>query len=167
MREEAKKGAPSPWFFEEPEETRGLGFNEIGQQQQQNRIQEEGAGLDALSSIISHRKQMGQEVGDELEEQNKMMDDLANLVENTGEKLRAEAGRVNLVDRKSASHSDNVIFRCSWPLWWLQSGHLTVGSQWTTLRDTRCDTAVMGKCSAAFWNTKPTLNSMPQSSGKK
>ncbi|ELW53069.1 Syntaxin-8 [Tupaia chinensis] len=34
MSEEAKRGAPNPWFFEEPEETRGLGFDEIRQQQQ-------------------------------------------------------------------------------------------------------------------------------------
>lgn len=34
MRDEAKRGAPNPWLFEEPEETRGLGFEEIRQQQQ-------------------------------------------------------------------------------------------------------------------------------------
>ncbi|EPY86754.1 hypothetical protein CB1_000300023 [Camelus ferus] len=31
----AKRGVPNPWLFEEPEETRGLGFDEIRQQQQQ------------------------------------------------------------------------------------------------------------------------------------
>lgn len=30
----AKRGVPNPWLFEEPEETRGLGFDEIRQQQQ-------------------------------------------------------------------------------------------------------------------------------------
>ena len=30
----AKRGAPNPWLLEEPEETRGLGFDEIRQQQQ-------------------------------------------------------------------------------------------------------------------------------------
>jgi hypothetical protein len=34
MSEETKRGAPNPWLFEEPEETRGLGFDEIRQQQQ-------------------------------------------------------------------------------------------------------------------------------------
>ncbi|KAM6174395.1 syntaxin-8 isoform 1-T1 [Erethizon dorsatum] len=71
MREEAKRGAPNPWLLEEPEETRGLGFDEL-RQQQQKIIQE-------------------------------IIDDLANLVENTDEKLRTEARRVNLVDRKSTS----------------------------------------------------------------
>ncbi|KAB0362900.1 hypothetical protein FD754_007056 [Muntiacus muntjak] len=65
----AKRGAPNPWLLEEPEETRGLGFDEI-RQQQQKIIQEQDAGLDALSSIISRQKQMGQEIGNELDEQN-------------------------------------------------------------------------------------------------
>ncbi|XP_027374624.1 syntaxin-8 isoform X7 [Bos indicus x Bos taurus] len=98
----AKRGAPNPWLLEEPEETRGLGFDEI-RQQQQKIIQEQDAGLDALSSIISRQKQMGQEIGNELDEQNEIIDDLANLVENTDEKLRTETRRVNLVDRKSTS----------------------------------------------------------------
>lgn len=34
MSEETKRGAPNPWLCEEAEETRGLGFDEIRQQQQ-------------------------------------------------------------------------------------------------------------------------------------
>lgn len=34
MSEEAKRGTSNPWLCEEPEETRGLGFDEIRQQQQ-------------------------------------------------------------------------------------------------------------------------------------
>ncbi|XP_024420601.3 syntaxin-8 isoform X2 [Desmodus rotundus] len=98
----AKRGVPNPWLFEESEETRGLGFDEI-RQQQQKIIQEQDAGLDALSSIISRQKQMGREIGNELDEQNEIIDDLANLVDKTDEKLRTETRRVNLVDRKSAS----------------------------------------------------------------
>ena len=79
-----------------------MGFDEI-RQQQQKIIQEQDAGLDALSSIISRQKQMGQEIGNELDEQNEIIDDLANLVENTDEKLHTETRRVNLVDRKSTS----------------------------------------------------------------
>ncbi|XP_019672722.2 syntaxin-8 isoform X2 [Felis catus] len=98
----AKRGVPNPWLFEEPEETRGLGFDEI-RQQQQKIIQEQDAGLDALSSIISRQKQMGKEIGNELDEQNEIIDDLANLVENTDGKLRTETRRMNIVDRKSTS----------------------------------------------------------------
>ncbi|XP_072617909.1 syntaxin-8-like isoform X2 [Vulpes vulpes] len=97
----AMPGVPNPWLFEEPEEARGLGFDEI--QQQQQIIQERDAGLYALSSIISRQKQMGKEIGNELDEQNKIIDDFANLVENTERKLCTETRRVNMVDRKSTS----------------------------------------------------------------
>ncbi|KAM9177667.1 syntaxin-8 isoform 2-T2 [Mergus octosetaceus] len=64
-----KRGVTNPWLLEEPEETRGLGFHDI-RQQQRRIIEEQDAGLDALSSIISRQKQMGQEIGNELDEQN-------------------------------------------------------------------------------------------------
>ncbi|XP_067164461.1 syntaxin-8 isoform X2 [Apteryx mantelli] len=64
-----KRGVTNPWLLEESEETRGLGFDDI-RQQQRRIIQEQDAGLDALSSIISRQKQMGQEIGNELDEQN-------------------------------------------------------------------------------------------------
>ncbi|EMP23724.1 Syntaxin-8 [Chelonia mydas] len=66
-----KRGVTNPWLLEETEETSGLGFDEI-RQQQQRIIQEQDAGLDALSSVLSRQKQMGQEIGNELEEQNVM-----------------------------------------------------------------------------------------------
>ncbi|XP_072497166.1 syntaxin-8 [Notamacropus eugenii] len=92
----------NPWIFEEPEETRGLGFDDL-RQQQQKIIQEQDAGLDALSSIISRQKQMGQDIGNELDEQNEIIDDLANLVENTDERLCNQTRQVKMVDTKSSS----------------------------------------------------------------
>ncbi|XP_077748782.1 syntaxin-8 isoform X1 [Canis aureus] len=113
----AKRGVANPWLFEEPEETRGLGFDEI-RQQQQKIIQEQDAGLDALSSIISRQKQMGKEIGNELDEQNEIIDDLANLVENTDGKLRTETRRVNMVDRKSTScgNLNPLVLRLPFPI---------------------------------------------------
>ncbi|XP_030063963.1 syntaxin-8 isoform X2 [Microcaecilia unicolor] len=95
-------GVSNPWLLEEPEETRGLGFGEI-RQQQQRIIAEQDAGLDALSSILSRQKQMGQDIGNELDEQNEIIDDLTNLVENTDDKIRNQTRRVKLVDKKSTS----------------------------------------------------------------
>ncbi|KAM6345221.1 syntaxin-8 isoform 2-T2 [Alca torda] len=127
-----KRGVTNPWLLEESEETRGLGFGDL--RQQQRRIieveislialsvvalllcfrlgniryivqleQEQDAGLDALSSIISRQKQMGQEIGNELDEQNEIIDDLTNLVENTDDKLRNQTRHVKMVDKKSTS----------------------------------------------------------------
>ncbi|KAM9515650.1 syntaxin-8 isoform 5-T5 [Guaruba guarouba] len=64
-----KRGVTNPWLLEESEETRGLGCDDL-RQQQRRIIEEQDAGLDALSSIISRQKQMGQEIGNELDEQN-------------------------------------------------------------------------------------------------
>nr|XP_021394752.1 syntaxin-8 [Lonchura striata domestica] len=98
----AKRGVTNPWLLEEPEETRGLGFDEL-RQQQRRIIEEQDAGLDALSSIISRQKQMGQEIGNELDEQNEIIDDLTSLVENTDERLRSQTRHVRTVEKKSAS----------------------------------------------------------------
>ncbi|XP_063148679.1 syntaxin-8 isoform X1 [Candoia aspera] len=97
-----RREVTNPWLVEEPEETRGLDFDDI-RQQQQRIIEEQDAGLDALSSILSRQKQMGQEIGNELEEQNEIIDDLANLVENTDDKLRKQTKHVMMVDKKSTS----------------------------------------------------------------
>ncbi|XP_061472484.1 syntaxin-8 isoform X2 [Rhineura floridana] len=108
-----RQGVINPWLMEEPEETRALGFHEI-QQQQQRIIEDQDAGLDALSSILSRQKQMGQEIGNELEEQNEIIDDLANLVDNTDNKLRNQTRHVMAVDKKSSSCGGavNVLNRC-------------------------------------------------------
>ncbi|XP_068007706.1 syntaxin-8 [Melanerpes formicivorus] len=97
-----KRGVSNPWLLEESEETRGLGFGDL-RQQQRRIIEEQDAGLDALSSIISRQKQMGQEIGNELDEQNEIIDDLTNLVENTDDKVRSQTRHVKLVEKKSTS----------------------------------------------------------------
>ncbi|KAM4030322.1 syntaxin-8 isoform 2-T2 [Anomaloglossus baeobatrachus] len=98
----------NPWVLEEPEETRGLGYGEL-RQQQQRMIQEQDAGLDALSSIIARQKQMGYDIGNELDEQNDIIDDLTNLVENTDTKVRNQTRHVKLVDKKSGSCAMMVV----------------------------------------------------------
>ncbi|KAI1896794.1 hypothetical protein AGOR_G00098480 [Albula goreensis] len=99
----AGRGAPAnPWLIDEPEETRGLGFGEI-KQQQQRIIEEQDAGLDALAAVISRQKQMGQEIGNELDEQNEIIDDLAHLVDKTDDRIRNETRRVKIVETKSAN----------------------------------------------------------------
>ncbi|MBN3295418.1 STX8 protein, partial [Amia calva] len=92
----------NPWLINEPEETRGLGFGEI-KQQQQRIIDEQDAGLDALAVVIGRQKQMGQEIGNELDEQNEIIDDLTHLVDKTDNRIRNETKRVKLVETKAAS----------------------------------------------------------------
>uniref|UniRef100_A0A8D2IVI9 Syntaxin-8 n=1 Tax=Varanus komodoensis TaxID=61221 RepID=A0A8D2IVI9_VARKO len=106
------RGVTNPWLVEEPEETRGLSFHDI-QKQQQSIIEEQDAGLDALSSILARQKQMGQEIGNELEEQNEIIDDLANLVENTDNKVRSQTRHVMTVEKKSTSCGKQLSRSCS------------------------------------------------------
>ncbi|KAJ3614520.1 hypothetical protein NHX12_018092 [Muraenolepis orangiensis] len=61
--------AANPWLVNESEETRGLSFGEI-KQQQHSIMEAQDAGLDALAAVISRQKMMGREIGNELEEQN-------------------------------------------------------------------------------------------------
>ncbi|XP_069606737.1 syntaxin-8 [Ranitomeya imitator] len=98
----------NPWVLEEPEETRGLGIGEL-RQHQQRMIAEQDAGLDALSSIIARQKQMGYDIGNELDDQNDIIDDLTNLVENTDTKVRNQTRHVKLVDKKSGSCAMMVV----------------------------------------------------------
>ncbi|XP_051997635.1 syntaxin-8-like [Xyrauchen texanus] len=92
----------NPWLVNESEETRGLGFEEIRQQQQQI-IEAQDAGLDTLAAVISRQKQMGQDIGNELDEHNEIIDDLTHLVDKTDSRIRNETHRVKLVDAKSTS----------------------------------------------------------------
>uniref|UniRef100_A0A4W4H5H6 Syntaxin-8 n=1 Tax=Electrophorus electricus TaxID=8005 RepID=A0A4W4H5H6_ELEEL len=94
--------AANPWLLNEPEETRGLTFGEI-KEQQQRIIQAQDAGLDALAAVIGQQKRMGQEIGNELDEQNEVIDDITQLVDKTDGRIRNETQRVKLVETKSAS----------------------------------------------------------------
>ncbi|XP_034544939.1 syntaxin-8 [Notolabrus celidotus] len=96
------RGAANPWLINETDETRGLGFGEI-KHQQQRIIEAQDAGLDALAAVISRQKMMGQEIGNELDEQNEIIDDLSHLVDKTDDRIRNETRRVKLVETKSAS----------------------------------------------------------------
>ncbi|XP_068607348.1 syntaxin-8 [Brachionichthys hirsutus] len=94
--------ATNPWLMNESDDTRGLTFGEIKHQQQQI-IEAQDSGLDALSAVISRQKIMGQDIGNELDEQNEIIDDLAHLVDKTDSRIRNETRRVKLVEKKSAS----------------------------------------------------------------
>ncbi|XP_038632722.1 syntaxin-8 isoform X2 [Scyliorhinus canicula] len=102
MTADQRTGPANPWLAEESEETKGLDFCEI-KQQQQRIIQEQDAGLDALATVLARQKQMGQDIGNELEEQSEIIDDLTYLVDKTDSRIQNETRRVKLVDKKSAS----------------------------------------------------------------
>ncbi|WP_411024313.1 hypothetical protein, partial [Salmonella sp. s58953] len=74
--------AQNPWLVNESEETRGLTFREI-KEQQQCIIQVQDEGLEVLAEVISRQKRMGQDIGNELDEHNEIIDDITRLVDTT------------------------------------------------------------------------------------
>ncbi|KAL4239769.1 Syntaxin-8 [Mactra antiquata] len=92
-----------PWGIrEEPEEFKGFGNNEL-RTQQQVIIKEQDRGLEALSDVIARQKNMALDIGNEVDSQNVLIDDIADHTDRTGERLIKETRHVRIVDRKSAT----------------------------------------------------------------
>ena len=66
-------------------------------------IQEQDKGLDALSKVIQRQKMMGHAIGDEIDYQNELIDDISADVDQTNEKLIRTEKHVKKVHRKSGS----------------------------------------------------------------
>lgn len=95
--------ASDPWGVrEEPEEIQGLGNMEIRQQQQQI-LREQDHGLEALSHVIARQKHMALDIGNEVDEQNEILDDIVDHTDRTGQRLVKETRHIRIVDRKSAT----------------------------------------------------------------
>ncbi|XP_042908437.1 syntaxin-8 [Parasteatoda tepidariorum] len=88
------------WGMEEDERTRDLSFNEI-KEQQLMAIQEQDKGLDTLHDVVVRQKHMAANIGQELDLQNEIIDDIVDHADNTRERLIKETRHVAIVDRKS------------------------------------------------------------------
>lgn len=85
---------------EESEHTRGYDNNALYSQQEQV-IRQQDEGLEALRKSIARQKQLGMHIGDELEDQNEMLDELNEGVENTNKRLTRETQHVVRVTEKA------------------------------------------------------------------
>ncbi|XP_041363468.1 syntaxin-8-like [Gigantopelta aegis] len=92
-----------PWgMSDEPEQFRGVGNADI-QTQQQDVIREQDEGLEALSHVISKQKQMAVDIGNEVDDQNILIDDITDRTDRTGDRLMKETRHIKIVDKKSAT----------------------------------------------------------------
>merc|ERR1712080_731309 len=73
------------------------------QQQQDQIIAEQDKGLDALSKVIQRQKLMGQTIGEEIDYQNELIDDITEGVDRTKDKLVRTEQHVKKVHKKSGS----------------------------------------------------------------
>jgi len=69
-------------------------------QQQYQVIEEQDRGLEALSQVISRQKQIATVIGEEVDYQNDLIDDITDHVDRTRDRLVGETGRVRAIDRK-------------------------------------------------------------------
>lgn len=77
--------------------------------QQSELLNDQNRGLEALSQVISRQKQLAIQIGDEVETQNEIIDDLAVTMENTDSRINNETQNIGMVDRKDATCSYYVV----------------------------------------------------------
>lgn len=70
-------------------------------QQQERIIDEQDHGLDALSRIVGRQKEIALHIGNEVESQNDLIDDIHDHVDSTNTRLIRETQHVRVVDQKS------------------------------------------------------------------
>lgn len=63
-------------------------------------IAEQDKGLETLSEIIRRQKQMAYAIGDEVESQNDLIDNIADHVDFTRDQMARQTNQINLVERK-------------------------------------------------------------------
>lgn len=63
-------------------------------------LEDQNEGLDALSRVISRQKELAIQIGDEVDIQNDIIDDLGNAMEHTDSRINSETRHIGLVDRK-------------------------------------------------------------------
>jgi len=81
------------------------GMNEYVQPNEMKQIQakviaEQDKGLETLSEIIRRQKQMAHAIGDEVESQNDLIDNIADHVDLTRDQMARQTTQINLVERK-------------------------------------------------------------------
>merc|ERR1719345_73363 len=89
-------------YRDEPEAFRG---NDAGgiMGQQQHIMREQDQGLDLISQSIARQKEMAFKIGDEIEDQNEMLDDLNEGMDNTNRRLLRETEHVVQVTNAAKS----------------------------------------------------------------
>ncbi|CAG5130283.1 unnamed protein product [Candidula unifasciata] len=92
-----------PWGMnEEPEALRDLNNQDLHQHQQVV-IQEQDRGLEALSHVVGRQKQMAIDIGNEVDSQDVLIDDLNDQVHRTDGRIQRETRHIKIIDRKSGA----------------------------------------------------------------
>uniref|UniRef100_A0A1L8D9I7 Putative conserved plasma membrane protein n=1 Tax=Nyssomyia neivai TaxID=330878 RepID=A0A1L8D9I7_9DIPT len=76
-------------------------------QQQAQILEDQNQGLDALSKVIARQKDLALRIGDEVETQNEIIDDIADQLEHTDARIHGETRWIEIVSAKDKT----------WPYW--------------------------------------------------
>jgi len=82
------------------DDTACLLSNDELRQEQRRVLREQDEGLDALAEVLARQKTIGLTIGDEVETQNEMLDDIHDNVESVRGRVARETRNVERVDRK-------------------------------------------------------------------
>jgi len=96
---------------QDDDDTACLLSNDEIRQEQQKIIRDQDEGLDVLSKILSRQKQVGLTIGDEVDAQNEMLEDIQEGVDRTHVRISRETRNIERVDRKDKT----------WFLWLIMS----------------------------------------------
>ncbi|XP_023304818.2 syntaxin-8 [Lucilia cuprina] len=72
-------------------------------QQQISMLEEQNKGLDTLSQTLSRQRQLATQLGQEVEDQNDILDNLANTIERVETGVSIETRNIGLVNRRDSS----------------------------------------------------------------
>ncbi|OXU26072.1 hypothetical protein TSAR_002653 [Trichomalopsis sarcophagae] len=103
-------GGTTSWGIDDDEDEKLIDVNvtvEDLKSQKQQLLQEQEQGLEQLSKIISRQKQIAQAIHSEVDNHNEIIDDLADHIDRTDERLIDGTRQVRTI-----SHKDRI-----WPYW--------------------------------------------------
>eukprot|EP00088_Acartia_fossae_P070342 TRINITY_DN9396_c0_g1_i1.p1 TRINITY_DN9396_c0_g1~~TRINITY_DN9396_c0_g1_i1.p1 ORF type:complete len:253 (-),score=41.14 TRINITY_DN9396_c0_g1_i1:93-851(-) len=99
---DVERGGGGDGDGEESRDTAGLSAQAL-RDRREEALADQDAGLDALHSVILRQKNMAQQIGTEIHQQNDIIDEIDDRLDNTTQRLLDNTARVRTVGRKDTT----------------------------------------------------------------
>lgn len=80
--------------------------------EQTNIMRQQDAGLENLSQVIARQKKLALKIGNEIEDQNEIIENIASQIDSTAESVAAETRHVERVSEKDSTWSYWLVILC-------------------------------------------------------
>ena len=90
------------YVADENERTQGYSNAELLSQQQQT-IKEQDQGLSRISNIVKRQKEIGLTIGDEIDGQNELIEEITEKTDSTGGRIQRQVRAINTVSKKEGN----------------------------------------------------------------